>query len=88
MIVKVVFKHKDHIDSLPVLIDNTVKLRMTVMTEITHLIEENEYLKQKLSMLYQQNAALEARQKITIQSLKDCMDLVKQEIKKFELESI
>lgn len=63
MIVKVVFKHKDHIDSLPVLIDNTVKLRMTVMTEITHLIEENEYLKQKLSMLYQQNAALEARQK-------------------------
>jgi|688.fasta_scaffold304300_2 predicted XRE-type DNA-binding protein len=88
MIVKVVFKHKDHIDSLPVLIDNTVKLRMTVMTEITHLIEENEYLKQKLSMLYQQNAALEARQKTTIQALKDCMDLVKQEIKKFELESI
>lgn len=85
---KVVFKHKDHIDSLPVLIDNTVKLRMTVMTEITHLIEENEYLKQKLSMLYQQNAALEARQKTTIQALKDCMDLVKQEIKKFELESI
>jgi hypothetical protein len=58
------------------------------MSEMTHLIEENEYLKQKLSTLYQKNAALEAKQKETSQALKDCIEMVRQEMKKFEVEPV
>ena len=58
------------------------------MNEMTHLIEENEYLKQKLSTLYQKNAALEAKQKATSQALKDCIEMVRQEMKKFQVEAV
>lgn len=54
------------------------------MTEINHLIEENEYLKHKLSVLHQQNAALEAKQRDALKVVKECMELLRKEMKVFD----
>ena len=58
------------------------------MNEMTHLIEENEYLKQKLSVLHQQNASLQAKQNMTVQALKESLEMVRQEVKRFAVETV
>tara|TARA_Y200000002_G_C22624473_1_gene639645 strand:+ start:1041 stop:1220 length:180 start_codon:yes stop_codon:yes gene_type:complete len=54
------------------------------MSELNYLIEENEYLKKKLSLLHQQNALLESKQRDAMKAVKDCLDLIKKEMKAYE----
>ena len=54
------------------------------MSELNYLIEENEYLKQKLSVLHQQNALLESKQRDAMKVVKDCLTLLRKEMQMFE----
>ena len=70
--------------SLYLIMGRTTNGLENLMTEISYLTEENEYLNHKLSVLHQQNAALEAKQRDALKVVKECMELLRKEMKVFD----
>lgn len=53
------------------------------MENINHLIEENEYLKTKLTKLNIENAELKASRRDALKVVKDCLKVLRAEKKNF-----